>query len=669
MTDTLKLVEETLGGGDLRKKPRAVLLLKLYQLSQVLLPELSWHYWERLQPIGKYLPAEYKEEYKELRAALDPDNYKNKGFVSNIIAEINTACEKAAASPKDAIELFQKCEQRLKKRWWSFGKSPAWIALIKAWGQVDRKAAIRLIGKMPKSARKNLLVQWNKNNPLSPEEWEMVCQHSGFFGNIESLVEEMLDQTDSKMCLPSKLAKKVANRLRNEITAVGEDVTDSKRKKALEKYERLVEHIAQDESNLAKSLMRELFSTITKTGHLFGEEFPKGFSFLCRIVSGWVSLDKTNEAAVKFILEKTPKFLRDFALAQWYGMVPETMEEVKVVYKELLSKVSSTFNVEVWFLVTLVRRGMGIEAITVANSSENKKDLLPRLRRAWICEHPETARRILRAEDFQDDLIGQFLMMPSVEERFNFLRDRTQKGSISLPTELWTKLDVLDVLSCKSLVVRIYWRNTKKEEQFDAYLRLHGYDYYDYKDVDPYLLTTLLYWDDKHPQEVASLLTHMWEVMKPSDSDLIHDIVRNVIFERCRTLFAAHPRSLIDFIEWFKRKLVDQSLRYPIMGQPVYTLSFKETTPFLFCLLAAEQVARFSSKRCDEILIHAVNSYKADEEMIAAAASLYASHKGLKAINAPVMPQDGELADAWQIAIVKTSLPIIADAMLERHGV
>ena len=55
--------------------------------------------------------------------------------------------------------------------------------------------------------------------------------------------------------------------------------------------------------------------------------------------------------------------------------------------------------------------------------------------------------------------------------------------------------------------------------------------------------------------------------------------------------------------------------------------------------------------------------------MIAVAASLYASDKGLKAINAPVMPQDGELADAWQIAIVKTSLPIIADAMLERHGV
>ena len=111
--------------------------------------------------------------------------------------------------------------------------------------------------------------------------------------------------------------------------------------------------------------------------------------------------------------------------------------------------------------------------------------------------------------------------------------------------------------------------------------------------------------------------------------------------------------------------MVDQPLRSQ-MGTTIYTLSLKDTTPFLFCLLGAQKLGTCSAKRCDEMLEIALSDYQANEELVAAAAELYTPGHGLKALDYTIPRKNEGLTSAWQSGIIEACKSEILAALLDR---
>jgi len=53
-------------------------------------------------------------------------------------------------------------------------------------------------------------------------------------------------------------------------------------------------------------------------------------------------------------------------------------------------------------------------------------------------------------------------------------------------------------------------------------------------------------------------------------------------------------------------------------------------------LMAAQNIAEVSPKRCDEVLVLGLANYQVDDDLVKVAASAYASDKGLGALELPV---------------------------------
>ena len=217
---------------------------------------------------------------------------------------------------------------------------------------------------------------------------------------------------------------------------------------------------------------------------------------------------------------------------------------------------------------------------------------------------------------------------------------------------------------CASRLDAWYKNNEPENKQFDEYVRLCGYGRYRLDSLDPQLQAALVAWDDQQPAEVQSLLSAMWRAVEPGDTDLRFDLLRDFLFTRCQSLFAAHPAALQKlFVDWVKKKLVDNKV-VSHEGQTIYTFSLKAFVPFLFCLLGAQGIAKVSAKRCDEILCLAVKGYITDPDLMTSAARLYASDKGLAAVEPPVPLKDRDQTGAWQTGVVEAALPRILISLL-----
>ena len=237
----------------------------------------------------------------------------------------------------------------------------------------------------------------------------------------------------------------------------------------------------------------------------------------------------------------------------------------------------------------------------MAERSEGREDLVPRLCRAWICTDPEAASAGLGGHTFEGDVIGQFLDQPSVASRVDFLRKLTDHGQRPLPKELWSKPTTMRITylvnnrvvsdSRSHGLESWYDKNEPIERQFAEYIRLDGFGNYSHEEVDPHLTATLVAWDDQSPDEVAMLLTKLWDAIKLSDNELSNDLHRNHVFERCQAVFSASPGALRSvFVDWVKKSLVNQGVS-KFEGGQFYTIRLKSHVLFLECLLAAEKVA------------------------------------------------------------------------------
>jgi hypothetical protein len=688
--NVLATVDSTLAGKELKDQPRAFLCLRLSQLSLLFSPDKTEDYWNRLVPLQAKAPQELKPDLEGLRAVMESTARSGaKGFAAEVIADVEAAKQLAAENVEETKRRLQDCEARLNKRHWPFGKAQAYIALVEAWAGIDRRYALQLISTVPANVRENLIRRMNRTTPLAAEEWQIVADKAGLEQAVQ-IALKMLDDDQPRLLLPKKLVLEMGTRIRNAMKAVTTPQGEAELGKALTRYAKLIGlQVGSAQADLIPTLLEDLYVFLVES-HSLDQIWTARFLMLSNVLELGVSTQALTGETLERLLAKTPAYMAGFVRAHYAGVTtsPEATEQV---YTALLSKTGQDREAEAWFLVTLVKRGFGAEALALAGKSARSGELLPRLRRAWLCTHPESAGAAISPADMAGDPIGEFLAQGSVENRVAYLRQATDGGRRSVPGAMWagkgtekeaeglrgfwktltSSKKTLDQILVEYLalnpVYSSYRRDTKKEEQFANYLRLSGYGEYRYADTDSTLLETLVAWGDQDAAQVRSVVRAMWNAIQPDDQILMADWLRNAILARCQNVITAdHDVLLQDFLGWFKRELVDKGRAWQ-SGKTQYTLKYPDTAPFNFCVASAAAVNRFSPARRDQLLLSGLGKFKGDPASVDIAAQLYNSDKRVLDLTPPP-PLKPNLVEAWQLGVVKNAIPSILQAMIAQAG-
>jgi hypothetical protein len=651
----------------LTAEARTLLLLRICQLGQLAHAESLPKYWQLLRVAGTHLTPDDRDTAVRLRSTIEPGAAPAghvSAFARRIIARLEAGMKVSRSNPALARKVLVECEQRLNDRTWPFGKVPAWAAIAEAWAGVDRKEALRLLGRLRRDHRVHLLETLHAQRALTAEEWETA---HGAGAAVEQVLDRILDADRPALTLGTARTREQAKRLLaaafpyGSIEKASQDVR-TRHEKSIERYVKLARALYDSDPDAASALVEELLARATTT-EWYAESWTDRFGVIRQLLNAWGTVASSPERTLGYLAKHMPGHLREFAIAQWLGAVPKSAEEVASAYRRMIELVGANANAEAWFLVTVVRRGSGSAALALARSSPRAASLVPRVARAWLLNEPDAAGAALTRDDAPRDIIAEFLLARGAEVRVRWLRDRTHNGDGRLPSEMWEEADVLELVrhtmladGGQAFVQQAYppfvSRNQSPETQFDTYLRVHGCGQYTWEEVDQALLPALVAWDDAHPREVEGLLERMWRDLRPTSLLIKLDLLRNAVFDRCITLFAAHPESLdAHFISWIKRDLVDQGMSETV-GNTTTTTRLNPIAPFLQSLLAAQKVAKVSAKRCDEILRRAIRAYPANEQLMRAAAELYASDKGMSALDPPCPLADGTNIKAWQMGVV-----------------
>lgn len=686
----LNTVDGVLAGKELLDQPRALLLLRMCQFTLLYAPEKTEHYWQMLQPFQRKLPSEHQEEVTTLSSTLEEAlASKTKGFTAEILAEVKAATELTASNLEGAKQGLTECEVKLKKRFRPFGKGPVWIALMEAWIPIDRAYALQLLKNVSGNLQENFIIRMNKAKPLSPEEW-MILVDSVKMGKVEQAARKMLEDTDQLLQLPEKVLQQVAMKLRNSLPQQGVQVDETVMSKTLAEFGRLLAlHSNTDQAGIIPDLLDELYLQGAKATWL-DQSWMTRFNLLQAVIQIGVKLNVSGQDLmtpeyVARLVGKGPTHVVNFVWSHW-AAVTTSAGQAETTYPTMMEKTGQDEDAEAWFLVTMVKNGLGSDAFALAERSPNASTLLPRLRRAWLCNQPEQARAKISPADMAGDPIGEFLAQGSVTQRAAYLKSVTQNGTLSVPGAMWAGAGTEDEaeglrgfwskVSAKEKtmdeaikeylernpVYSSYRRDTKKEEQFGVMLRVNGYGEYRFQDVDASMLAALVVWGDDEPQQVQSVLRSMWEAIRPDDQVLMIDWLRNAIMNRCVNVFAADTEMLInDYLGWFKRELVEKGRQWQI-GKQIMTLKFPNISLLQNCVSAAATVGGVSPARRDQILLTALRSFEANQQLVDIAAQLYNSDKEPLMLEPP-LKLESKLVEGWQTGIVKNALRGILNAL------
>ena len=226
----------------------------------------------------------------------------------------------------------------------------------------------------------------------------------------------------------------------------------------------------------------------------------------------------------------------------------------------VLNHTDDKANSEAWFLVTLVCRGMGSATLEIARESERSEELVPRIRRVLLWTDTETAASLITAEDLSDDPVGRVLLNPPGRDRLECLQRLGTLGTVTLSAEVWIKHEQkaegfwasLKALGKSDYEIRSeylkrmppgsrYEPGISKRKQFSEYLRFAGFGQHNREDIDKMLLQTFVLAEGGN---LEFMLLTMWQDIKPDEKLLNYETIRDVLFTRCRTVFAAVPRLL-----------------------------------------------------------------------------------------------------------------------------
>lgn len=682
--EILTRVDTILTGKELLDQPRAYLLLRMSQLTLPFNPELSQIYWQMLQSVLNKLPAETQADVNELRLTLEESLPSGaKGFSAELLGEIQEINKLPGIDEKK--DRLRDCESRLKKKFMLTGKGVVWTALMDAWLPLDRHYAIELMKNVSGGQQENTLMKWNKASSFSEEEWALLVDSIGM-GKIERAIIKMLDDEKQFVVLPNKVLSQVAEKMRNSMQQFANPVNQGEIVKAYNKYVRLLSlHASGSQAAMIPTLMEELYLFIAKAVWL-EQSWMIRFYLIEALIGVGLSLktsgiDLFTPEYLQNLIAKTPPYLANFFWAAWAGSSC-TEENARQNHANLMEKTGNDTTAEAWFLVTLVKRGLGELAFSLAESSPNQQMLLPHLRRCWICTHPETAKTRISPADMASDPIGEFLVQGSTAERAAYLKSVTQDGSKSVPGAMWAGAGTEDELEG----VRGFWKNltahrktndeivqeylalnpvyssyridTKKEQQFSEALRVNGFGEYNYKDTDSAMLQALVSWGDQEPEKVRTVLQTMWHAIRPDDPILMVDWLRNAMFTRFIHMFSADPQILIDaYLNWHDQEMVKKGRQWQF-GKQIITLRYPPTSLLQFSVMAASEVSPVSPPRRDRILVNGLEKFEGEPAVVELAAQLYNSDKAPLSLEPPVTLKPN-VKPSWQMGIIKNALPLI----------
>jgi hypothetical protein len=653
------IIDEALNSKYITRKTKIFLLLTLCDLSRLFSEDLSKKYLKELDQIKSEIPQEFYKQYRMLHpvsASVKTENVKESGFISDIKKEIIAAAQKYDTDEDTALAELNRLEKKIKKSWWRSNRLSAWFELINAWLPVDRKKSIKLLLNINPQSRIDYLKNLNKSNPLIPDEWDTIFELHHKSVNLISLIEYFLNDEETLEYIPTDLAMDFANKIISRLTAYKEELDEKKSDKNISKYFQLVKIFSKSNPELAEKLIVKLYKSFTNDKQSLKLNFTYTFRKVQSIVIEWIKISADHEKSAEIIKNQSPEYIKDFALAQWYGILSFDQEKAASNYENLVSKVNQKEESERWFFILLVVNEFYDKAIELVQKSHFKNNLIPEMNRALIYHFPEKARQLLSLPNKEADPVGYFILLPSNQGRIEFLKNN-QNGIFS--KSLWKKPCYVDIATTgnNQCLYTYYSKNVEPIKMFNEYLVTAGYKRFDHYKFDAYLQTTLKSWVETDPIAASDFINGMWNSMIPQETELRFDLFRGSIFERCRNVFGAHPETLFNFLNWIKRKMVDQTYSYT-EGNMVYSLNLKLQTLYYFALIAAETVGKISAKCCDDILVKATIAYaknvEDDKEFIKMAAQLYASEKGIKSFSDELKFPD-RVTEIWQLGIIESS--------------
>ena len=688
--DIMPAVDRVLAGGELKDQGRALLLLFLCKLYLLFSPDKAEHYWRQLVPLQTKVPNELQAALNEIRSVIESTSKSGaKGFAAEVIADIAEAKKVGELDVEEAKRRLRDCESRLKEKRWPFGKTPAQVALVETWGGIDRQYAFQLIGTIPAKVREGFIRRMNRVKPLLAEEWKIVADNAGMDQAVQ-IALMILEDDKHQLLLPKEILLKAGAKIRNSMQSITTAQGETELSEAFRKYVKLVMlHVSGEQSDTISTLLAEIWNFLTSTQSL-DQIWPNRFMLLASILDIFVRSKAWTDETMARLLRITPSYLSNFVKAH-YAAVIASSDNIEVTYATLRGDTDQNRDAEAWFLVTLIRRGLCQAAMELAKKSDLASELMPRLKRAWLCTHPESAAQVISSADMVGDPIGEFLSQGSVQNRVTYLRKVTDEGKRSVPGAMWAGVgteeesdglrgfwkkltssrktidQIVDEYAARNPLYATYHKDTSKNEQFTQYLRITGFGEYEYAYVDNALLETMVLWGDQNAVQVQSVLRAMWNAIKPDDNILMVDWLRNALLMRCRNVFAAHPEVLMqDYLDWFKKELVDKGRSWQ-SGRTQYTLKFPNTAPLSFGVASAAVVSGISPSRRDQILLTGLDRFPGDPPTIENAARLYNSDKELLDL-APPLQLKSNLIEAWQTGIVKNAMPHIIQTIVGQIG-
>ena len=682
----LSEIDEMINHPDLLDEPKGALLFIAYKLTKIFQPEVAEEYWAKLHNLGNALPARYKSEYNEIRTNLNPaKEVKRSKFQSEMLGMINDAKPLTESDPSKAKVTLVECRDRISKRWWALNRSVLWHELIPVLFMADHDEAIAIVGKLSSKLRENQVIEWNRNTPLTVQEWLLLYKTLGekLFDILEAMVAEGVSRLDISEGLYEKLGNKLKNNIHYRIvlttpTEEQKEQAEDKREKSYQGFKKLITIMCSKYPGKTRELMESLFSTIMSTDFYTSEkDWVDRISKTVNFLNFWKEIADEPEKVVQYINEKAPKHLKCFSLAHWHANTSKTDESAEKSFNELASDQKDLKFCKAWFLIVLVRQGRGLLAYKLAKQSEFADSLTPRVLRDWILTNSADVRKSVPAEELPNDFLSTFFLLPTIEEQVECLRNTTDFGKKPLPSEFWRLPDFMDLYEIISsndfmpldakehLFSHCYLKTASNNDQVCGYVKQFGFGQYAYGEIDFAFISVLNKWDTLYPEEVSSLFSLLWSKFIPGHDQISVDLIRNALFVRYKDVFSVCPDLLHKhFIKWVKENFVDNAKTWTV-GQMTYTFSLKDVAPFIYALQAAQTISTASPDKCDQIITYAISNYRSNESLIRSAAMLYVSDKKKLQITPPAKLFSKEMLKSWQMGVIDGSLDKITRKIVE----
>ena len=661
----------------LRPKAKAFLLLRLCQVYVVFSAEKAHEYWKQLTPLRAHIPADEKPHLDELGLVFEEPKVSG-GFAGKMVENIKAMLNKPNLTALELRDFLKASEVEVQKKLLLTGKQAIWEQLVLAWKTIDRQEALRLTAKLSSPIRQMIVRRMNQEKHLSVEEW-----HSFVDANSQQeatkIILIMLQDPQPDFEIPNAFVVPVATAIYDKL------LSPNQLGQVLNQIQKFVHLVTDAESAQhvfeALRLSAKTFATTAVLARHWVDRFD---TLLSLIVLGVSSGLITVENMTLFV-KGLPAHIIDFCMASCYGLLASD-ENAEQYLSDLMCAVTKKNEAEAWFLILLAERGLGDLAHTMASKSSQMLQVLPQIRRALLRNDSQAAYDKIPLSEIQDDPVAQLLRRALGRERVEYLREITNGGRQSLPGAFWASekpkgedkgfwgslfssgksLDeIVNEYLTRNPLYSSFRVDTPPAQQFAEFLSKRGR--YSYHTIDPILLNTLVAWVDDHPNEVELLLKNMWQAIQPGTDLLKLDFLRNAIFSRCTTVFAAAPDVLVqEFLSWLKATLIDSSLTWQY-GKTQYTVNYPRTALASMCIQSALAIQEISPDRRDRLVEIALTRFPSNDDLGELGAQLYNTGKATLDLQLP-WKTETRIEDGWQLGIVKNAIPSIVKAVIQSES-